>query len=88
MTIPFYLSVPANPFCQPCFIGNKSAYDTLGPDASLNKSLAHSAFHRVHRVQKGPERLRFHMEDAHQMRGRERQSAAGEVQVTYCISSA
>ena len=91
MTSCFYLSVAANPFCQQGFIRNKPACDTLGPSASLNKSPMHGVVQRVHRLQKGPqrqslsslmgsERLCFHMEDAHQMRGRERQHAVRKVQ--------
>lgn len=91
MTSCFSLWVAANPFCQRGFIRNKSACDMLGPNASLNKSPTHSVVHRVHRLQKGPqrqslsplmgsERLRFHVEDAHQMRGRERERSDREVQ--------
>lgn len=86
MTFCFSLSVAANPFCQLHFIRNKAACDTLGSNATLNKSPMHSAVHRVHGQQKGPrrqslsslmgsERLRFHREDAHQMSGWERREA-------------
>lgn len=63
----------------------------LGPNASLNKYPMHGVVHRVHRLQKGlqrqslsslmrSERPCFHIEDAHQMRGRERQNPVREVQ--------
>jgi len=99
MTSSFYLSVAANPFCQRGFIHNKSACDMLDTNASLNKSPTHGMVHRVHMLQKGlqrqsptslmgSERQRFFMEDAYQMRGWERQSAAGKSRLTYHVSGA
>lgn len=83
MTSCFYVLGAANPFCQRGFIPNQSACDTLARNASLSKSSMHSVVHGVHRLQKEPqglslssqmgsERLCFHREDAHQMRGWER----------------